>query len=235
MNLMLAIIDGRSPTESIDNLKKHVDDVLLFESIGITSNSISGHPDIFIFQYGFDLIIAPNSPQLLFEFLDKHQVSYSLGQKIVGEEFKNCVSYNCLSTEEYFFHKAGFAEEEINKLNHNKKFVNLPQAFTRCSLTHLGNNKYISSDNGVVKKLAQAGLECFYFSPDQISIPGHKNGFFGGTNGSSKNKIFFNGNVDLHEHGQTLRKYIEDMDIEIVSLNHDFLYDGGGIFFLENY
>lgn len=230
---MLAIIDSRAPKDAITNLKKHVDDVFQFESTGITYNSISGHPDIFIYQDESNLVVAPNAPLSLLEFLDAHKVRYVFGENKVAENFENSVAYNCIGTEHYFFHKAGFTDPIILKLNPNKELINLPQGYTRCSLTHLGNNKYITSDKGIEKKLLDKNLDCFYFSPEQISILDHKHGFLGGTTGSYRNKIFFIGNIDLHKDGFALRNYIEDLGIEIVSLSHNFLYDGGGIIFIE--
>lgn len=229
---MLAIIDSRSPKEAILNLKKHVDAVFQFQSDSITLNSISGHPDIFIYQDETRLIIAPNAPLPLLEFLDIHKVDYTFGEKKTGADFENTVAYNCIGTEDYFFHKSGFSDPAIIKNNHGKEFINLPQAYTRCSLTHLGDNRYITSDKGVEKALMKKGLDCFCFPPEQISIVGHKHGFLGGTNGLWNGKLFFIGNIDLHKEGFALRNYIENSGIEIVSLANSLLYDGGGIFFI---
>lgn len=231
---MLAIIDGRAPGEVILNLKKHVDAVFQFESTGLTFNSISGHPDIFIYQDKFNLVVAPNAPLSLFEFFHNHKVSYIFGEKKVEGTFENSVLYNCIGTEHYFFHKSGFTDPSILKLNHGKEFFNLPQAYTRCSLTHLGNNNYITSDKGIEKELIKKGLDCFYFPPEQISIMEHPHGFLGGTNGLYNNELFFIGNVDLHKYGFALRNYIENCGIEIVSLCNTLLYDGGGILFVDN-
>ncbi len=230
---MLAIIDKRAPKEAVLCLKKQVGDVFQFESIGLTSDSISGHPDIFIYQDESNLIIAPNAPLPLLDFLNFHKVDYVFGEKKIEKNFENSVSYNCIGTEHYFFHKTGFTDPVILKLNRNKEFINLPQAFTRCSLTHLGNKNFITSDKGIEKKLIKKGLNCFYFSPEQISIIGHKHGFLGGTCGLYNNKLLFIGTIDMHQQGIALRNYIEGSGIEIVSLTNSLLYDGGGIFFIK--
>ena len=47
---MYAIIDKRAPLEVKKNLEKYTDEIFEFSSDEITYNSISGHPDIFIFQ-----------------------------------------------------------------------------------------------------------------------------------------------------------------------------------------
>lgn len=230
---MLAIIDGRAPKVAIENLRKHVDEVFQFESGGITFNSISGHPDVFIYQDETNLVVAPNAPLPLLKFFDAQKIHFVFGELKVEENFENSVGYNCLSTEHYFFHKAGYTDPVIIKLNQGKEFIDLPQAYTRCSLTYLGNNKFITSDKGIGKKLSEKGLDYFYFDPGQISIVDHKHGFLGGTNGLHGDKIFFIGNSDRHSDGFELRNYIEDSGIEMVSLFSNFLYDGGGILFIE--
>jgi len=59
---MLAIIDSRSSKKVINKLKEYVTDVYMFQTDGITGNSISGHPDIFVYQDKDHLIVSPNSP-----------------------------------------------------------------------------------------------------------------------------------------------------------------------------
>lgn len=230
---MLAIIDARSPTEAKENLRKYVDDILFFETKEITYNSISGHPDIFMFQYKNELIIAPNSPELLINFLKKHHVNYKTGISKINETFENSVKYNCVTGDNFFLHKKGMTEKLILENNSDKNFINLPQAFTRCSMLHLKNDIFMTSDSGIKKELDKHNLINFFFSPEDIQIIDHKNGFLGGTCGVFENKIFFNGNIDKHKDGKALRSFLKNLDYEIICLHNDFLYDGGGIFFTE--
>ncbi len=230
---MLAIIDARSSKEAKENLSKYVDDILFFETSEITYNSISGHPDIFIFQNNDNLIIAPNSPNQLFRFLKKYEIKFQIGNIHVDDSFENSVKYNCVASDNYLLHKIGFTEDLILKNNTDKTFINFPQAYTRCSMIHLYDDIFISSDLGIKKVLDSNNIKNFYFSPEDIQIFDHKNGFFGGTCGVSGNKIFFNGNIDKHKDGRTFRIFLENLNFEIICLHQDFLYDGGGIFFIQ--
>ncbi|MCP5007902.1 MAG: hypothetical protein GY941_28800, partial [Planctomycetes bacterium] len=198
---MFAIIDSRSSMKAIDSLREHVEDVLVFQTSGITDNSISGHPDIFIYQDKNLLVLAPNAPKELFEFLDNHFINYLRGEMVVGGGVHNNVHYNCLGTSDFLFHKAGYTDPTILKINKDREFVHLPQAYTRCSLIHLCENYYITSDRGIEKVLLQKGLCCFYFNPEEIIIRDHKNGLVGGTVGIWEKMIFFNGNIEFHADG----------------------------------
>lgn len=228
---MLAIIDKRAPQAAIRELRKYVDDVLCFESTGITCNSISGHPDIFIYQDSSGLIVAPNAPGILFDFLESNDISFSTGSAPVGSSLEKSVLYNCVGTEKYFIHKSGFTDTSVLDVNRHKKFISIPQAYTRCSLISLDDENYITSDMGIVEKLEVLGVQYFNFSPEKIKILDHKHGFVGGTCGLSGSRLFFIGNIDLHEDGRDLRDYLDQRKIEVVTLCDEYLYDGGGLFF----
>lgn len=227
---MWAIIDARAPKKAIEKLKNNFD-VLEFYSDGITYKEISGHPDVFIFQNDKELIIAPNSPNNLFSFLNKHKVKYTLGNTPVGRELTNSTQYNCLSTDEYIFHKKGFTDKKILEKCSFKKEINLPQAYTRCSLFKINNNNFITSDKGIEKKLNTCRFNTLLVNPKSIILPGYPYGFFGGTAGMYKNKIYIIGSLSLHKQGKEIKNYILKNKLEIEELYMGALYDGGGIFF----
>ncbi|MDR4505224.1 MAG: hypothetical protein MRK01_10600 [Candidatus Scalindua sp.] len=229
---MFAIIDSRSGKQAVGNLKEYVTDVYEFRTCGITGNSISGHPDIFIYQHEGQLVVAPNAPDQLFEFLHKKAVTCARGKWAVGDELCNSVQFNCLCTPDFLFHKSGYTDPSVLELNRDKEYIHVPQPYTRCSLLHLCGNNYVTSDRGIEKVLLQKGLSCFYFNPEEIIIRDHKNGFIGGAAGRSGKRIFFNGNIELHTDGKRLKEYLLKLDFDIVTLSDEYLYDGGSIFFV---
>lgn len=228
---MYAIIDKRVSSEIKENLKKQVEGIFEFSSNGITYNSISGHPDVFIFQDENGLVIAPNTPQELIIFFDKIKANYTFGDKNVGENLNNSVPYNCLSNDDYFFCKEGYPDNSIQKRCSTKTFINLPQSYTRCSMFTIENH-VITSDKGIGKALEKHNIESFYFEPSQIKIEDHKNGFIGGTMGILGNNVFFLGNLLKHKNGKALETYITNLGKEVICLGNDYLVDGGSIFFI---
>ena len=228
---MYAIIDKRVSSEIKKNIIPYVEGLFEFSSKGITYNSISGHPDIFIFQDKKGLVVAPNSPKELIDFLDSIDAKYSFGNKPVGDSLSDSVLYNCLTTNKYIFCKKDKPDPVIQKRCSEKTIVNLPQAYARCSMLTV-NDAVITSDKGIVKELAKNKLDFFYFEPSEIDIEDHKNGFIGGTMGEMDNKVFFLGDILKHKNGNALKKYIFQQGKEVVCLGNDYLYDGGGIFFI---
>lgn len=230
---MYAIIDKRSSAEIKKNLSKYVDDIFEFSSVGITYNAIAGHPDIFIYQdVANRLIIAPNSPHDLINFLSKKNVPYAFGKATVGKSLDQSVLYNCLATDTYFFCKQGKPDRLIEELNSTKKLIDLPQAYSRCSMFAIENH-IITSDKGIVKVLENHLIDYCYFDPSTITIEDHKNGFIGGTMGMYEDKVFFLGNILKHQDGKVLERFITNLNREIICLGNDELYDGGSIFFIS--
>jgi hypothetical protein len=230
---MIAIIDSRAPKEAIEELKLIADKVLTFSSENITYESISGHPDIFIYQDSENVILAPNSPKILTDFLYKNEISFSTGNSKIGDKLNDSALYNCISTKKYFFHKKGFTDSKVLEINSKKKFINLPQAYSACSLIALNENYFLTSDKGILKTIKSAGLNCEYFSPEKILIPIHNHGFIGGTSGIFQNKIYFIGNIKKHSDYNIITDLTEKSELEIVSLYDGNLYDGGKIFFFK--
>ena len=229
---MFAIIDSRSSKRVISTLKGYVEGVFAFQTNGLTYDSISGHPDIFLYQDNDHLVVAPNAPVGLFEFLERHSIAYLKGKMDVGNDPGNSVQYNCLGTPDFLFHKHGYTDPIILEINREKEFIQLPQAYTRCSLVHLYGNNYVTSDRGIEKVLLGKGFSCFYFNPEEICIRNHKNGFIGGAAGVLGKSIFFNGSIEMHEDGQRLKEHLLNLGLEIVCLSDEYLYDSGCIFFV---
>ena len=229
---MWAIIDSRAPREAINRLSKSFD-VLELKSEGITYGEVSGHPDVFIFQDENRIIVAPNSPKELINFLDQQNTNYIFGRKEVGTELNNSTQYNCIATENIILHKKGYTDEVILENSQNKKLFELPQAYTRCSLTMMNESNYITSDKGIEKSLLKEGYNVLEVSPSSILLPGYPYGFFGGTNGIVNNTFYLIGSLNHHEQGEEIKQFLIENKLEIIELYDGPLYDGGGIFFGE--
>lgn len=229
----LALVDGRSALNVLERLGDFADEVVPFMTDGVTYESVSCHPDIFVYQDEMGLVVAPNSPRALFDALNRHSVCFEIGTSLVGSLLENSCYYNCVATKNSFFAKCGFADVCVTDRNLQKRFVNLPQSYVRCSMLSLPDEAVITSDRGIEKCVRKEGYECFYFSPEDIRIKVHKYGFLGGTCGMlHEDIIVFNGNPLRHDSGRGLYDFLEKHEVRPVALADDYLYDGGGLFFI---
>ena len=229
---MLIIIDAQLPRQVIEKLSPH-GTVFQLKSNQLVYDSISGHPDIFIFQMENLVIIAPNSPKELMAILKSHRIPYLKGKEKLGSKFPETAYYNALCTSKYLIHRKGHSTGCILKLNQTKKFINVNQAYTRCNLLNLPDGSFITSDQGIIKALQEEGLETHYFSSEDILLNGHDHGFLPGAMGIFQDKVFIIGTLSAYREGERLKTLLESKSLDIIELYQGPLIDGGGIFFLN--
>lgn len=228
---MLIIIDARIPNDAIEKLQKY-GEVFLLSSDNIVYDSISGHPDIFIHQMDELVIIAPNAPKELFEALKQSRIPFLKGKEKLGSKYPETSFYNAVSTKDFLIHRENHSTQCINKLNEKKKFIHVPQAYTRCNLLALPDASFITSDRGIEKALLEEGLEVYYFAPDDVILNGQDHGFLPGACGINKHQFFIVGSLNEYSDGERLKTILESKSLEIIELYEGRLIDGGGIFFL---
>lgn len=231
MKCRLAVVDARCDARLLSRLGEYAEAVFPFRTQGITYESVSCHPDVFVYQDSATTLLAPNVPQALAEKLASLAVPFHWGGSPVGESLMDSSLYNCVSTDTCLFHRKGYTDEALLALNRGKRFVELPQSYTRCSMFPLSDHAFITSDAGIHKALERAGFASFLFSPAEIRIPVHAYGFLGGTCGRWGGQLFFLGNPLRHKDGEELLRFVEANGLVPVSLSDDYLYDGGGVFF----
>jgi len=179
------------------------------------------------------LIVAPNTPAELIAFLQEHHIDFKFGKEKVGESLLESSRYNCLATDSHYFLRKGYTDVSVLVHCKDKDPVFLPQSYVRCSLFNLTKDNFITSDKGILKSLNATTLETFYFDPSKICIKEHAYGFLGGTVGKINDTLFFMGDIFKHSDGIALANYITQNNLKYVCLGNDYLYDGGGLFFVE--
>ena len=227
--LLLIIVDKRIPEPVLEALRKY-GDVLLLETSGITYPAISGHPDIFFCRTESKLVIAPNTPNEIKEQLTNSTISFIEGKQIVGAEYPQTAIYNALATSRFLFHNLNYTDQVILSLCDQLEKIDLKQAYTRCSVLALKNDRFITSDKGIEKALLKRGLVVLFVNPKGILLPGFDHGFFGGTCGIYEDKIFFIGSLDHFPEGEKVRNFL--FDYEIIELYDGLLFDGGSLILL---
>jgi len=228
---MLIIADKKIPDDAKINLRKY-GEVVLLETTGVTEESISGHPDIFFFSVQNKLIVAPNLPESYKKLLHKKNISFIEGIENVEENYPMAARYNAVATNKYFIHRTDISDPEIiESANHLTK-IQVRQGFTRCSLLPLRENNFITSDDGIYKTLVNRGMQVLFVNPEQILLPGHPYGFFGGTCGICDNTVFFLGSLTHYNDGENVKIFLKNLGYKIIELYDGPLFDGGSIIFI---
>lgn len=228
---MNIIVDNRIPQGAKIKLSE-IAMVMFFETNRITYPSICSHPDIFFVQTENGLVIAPNLPGEMKNILSRNKISFEEGKSEIGLIYPQTAAYNAVFTQDFFIHQLKITDSLLLSRSEHLDRIHVNQAYTRCNLLALKNNHFITSDRGIEKVLKNRGLFVLFVNPEEIILPGMKNGFFGGCCGILDNTIFIIGNLDYIEEGKAIRKFIKDLGYKIVELYDGPLFDGGSLFFI---
>jgi hypothetical protein len=228
---MLFIIDSHAPAEAIKNLSSY-GEVILFNTDKITYPAISNHPDIFFCQTGSGLIYAPNTPPECIARL-KGKANLVKGSSLVGKEYPYSARYNAVVTTNFIIHNSKITDDVICRMGKGKRYINIAQGYCRCNLISLEGDSFITSDNGIYKKLLQENLEAIYIDPTDIILPGASYGFIGGCAGVTGNHVFFIGSLKHTSGGEKIRSFLTDKKYKITELYNGPMFDGGSIMVLE--
>jgi len=229
---MLIIVDKKNPEKAKVQLKSY-GHLLELETVGITYEAISGHPDIFFTKIEDNLVVAPNLPKKFKTALIDHQVKFVTGEKNVGAAYPDTACYNAVAAEDLLIHNTTITDPVIFKVFAPKQIIHVRQGYARCNLIFIAPKKAVTSDLGIFKTLISHHIDVLFFSPKEIILPGFAHGFFGGACGMLNNRLMIAGNLNYHRDGEQLRFFCEKAEIEIVELYNGPLYDGGGIFFID--
>ncbi len=229
---MIVIANKNIPEHAFEQLEKY-GKVLSFKTNGITYPAISGHPDVFLCLSEKHLVIAPNTPADFKRALTDNQVSYYEGQSEVGNNYPETARYNAVITEHFLIHNLQITDNKIKEVCADKTAIHVNQAYTRCNLFPLKNDSFITSDQGIYKTLITNRLNVLYVKPQGIILPEFKHGFFGGTCGVYKNKIFILGSLSKFPDGRKVKEFLTNADYHIVELYYGPLFDGGSLVFAD--
>lgn len=225
------IVDERASTQAKHSLSK-LGNLIEFPVHHQVYAPISGHPDIFMCQLDNKLIVSPSVQPSFIQLLKKNKIDFVFGNKSIGSNHPNTVGYNVVITEDYIIHNPKYTDKKIIEALSNRKTIVVKQAYTRCSLIHLGNNKFITSDEDIYNKIHDEGLDVLKVSTENIVLKGLPYGLFGGCCGMLDNKLIVNGSISTLKDNLAITRFAKNQGVDIIEIQDNFLEDIGGIFFV---
>ena len=243
------IIVSKKANQRLIEYLKSLDEVELFGPLKNVGSGISCHPDVLCCRLGGSTEAAV----------------FKGNEALLGEKYPADCRYNAVVLRRFIIHKQGITDPALlaaamyglksneysassdSDIQQNRtairKFINVPQGYTKCNIAVVDDEHIITSDEGIAKALAaeadsvcvdsgktvSAKLNCLLISPKQIELPGFRYGFIGGCSGRVGNKIIFNGNLKAHSDFRRISAFIESCGLELVYFEDWPLTDIGSI------
>ena len=114
---------------------------------------------------------------------------------------------------------------------HAKKLITVKQGYSKCSCAVVGES-VITADNGIIQKLKENKIDFLKIEEGGIALNGFSCGFIGGASFFDNNILFTFGDVKKHENGKDIIDFLKNINVNVISLGKNELYDLGGAIIL---
>lgn len=226
---MKALVNSILPYEALENLSRFAEPVP-FSTRGIVPEPLAGHVDIFCTKVDGKMVLAPNTPKHVVEIMEKAGMDLVFGNTEVTGETETMWAYNVMVDEKFCVCNADFIDPVLKEMFSERKTVHVRQGFARCSAVSLGG-AVMTSDGGIAKALDDNNIQNILISQEGITLPGYRNGCFGGACGVCGDKVFIAGNLRHHKQGREIRDFIGKNGFMAVELSDSPLLDVGSMIF----
>ena len=200
-------------------------------------DSISSHPDIFVFQLDCKhLIYSRSLDEKTVNLLEKSNASLVQAKDVPKDIYPDTAKLNAVRIGGYVFHNTKFTDPSIKELARQKglELVHVNQGYTRCSVIPVGENALITSDKSIEKTARKLKLDVEFIAPGNILLPGEEYGFIGGATGITQDgSVVFLGDITKHPDFIKINSFLTKHNKEYISLDNLPLYDAGSLIFIE--
>jgi len=233
---MTIIHDKRLPPEYLEGLKGHFPgaDLLAFGGMpGAAYESISCHPDIFLFELDPETVIyAPGVDPYLLGAIRKAGIKTVAGSEIPGGAYPGTVRYNAVRVGDNIICSWGRLDIAVRGriIAAAYNVLDVGQGYARCSVLKLSEKALVTSDRGIARSAENAGLEAMLISGGGVVLPGQEHGFIGGASGyCGREKVIVLGDLESHTDGHRIRAFASERGVKLLEMPGLPLYDAGSV------
>ncbi|NQT33400.1 MAG: hypothetical protein HQ594_07000 [Candidatus Omnitrophica bacterium] len=200
---------------------------------GKVYESISCHPDIYLFQLSPAAVIcAPGLREDQIAPLRAGKVEIVKGENDPGGRYPDTARYNASRVGDKVFHNLKYTDKVIlDKVREEGlKLVGISQGYSRCSILPVSSNAIITSDEVIAGAASREGVEVLLLSPGGVFLPGEEYGFIGGCGGILPDgTVVLLGDPKLHPQGKEIERFLDRHTSNYLFLKGLPLYDAGGL------
>jgi len=230
------IIPGIYLTKLHEKLPCVVEKFPLFPSAHVY-NSISTHPDIFIFQVDKkNLIVSENISKTLFDKLLEYNINTIKAGSFPTGKYPSSAILNAAKVGNYLIHNTEYTDTVILTFSQQQNFsiINVNQGYSRCSIVPISSNALITPDKGIANKSIARGIKVLLIRPEHVILNGQKYGFIGGASGTFiDGTTVFLGDITKHPDFPEIDAFFKKLKQSYIYLKGLPLIDAGSLIFVE--
>jgi hypothetical protein len=235
---MLTVYDKRLPEEYIIGLKKAFplsEFLPFFQEESRVYESISSHPDIYLFQLDSETVVhAPSVDAGFLGRLKDIGIRLIRGEKDPCGVYPRTALYNAVRVGGKVFLNGAHVDRAVleNVGKTALDVLDVSQGYTRCSVLAVSDTAFVTSDRKIAASGRKNGMQVLEISRGNVDLPGEKYGFIGGSGGlTPEGDVVLAGDPRSHPEGAEISDFIGTYARRNVYGEDLPLYDVGGLFF----
>ena len=198
---------------------------------------VSAHPDMLMFIADKKIITHADYLEIAkeqFKAISSHGYELVISNEEISSEYPLDILFNCIELGDFIFGKENNASLHIIDYSKKseKRFINVKQGYTKCSVAKLNDRAAITADKSLYKAMTSNGIDVLLISEGSVRLDGYDHGFIGGCTGAFSDKLYFMGNLELHPDAEIIKSFCQKHKTSPISLSDEKLFDGGSLYFL---
>ncbi|MCD7827429.1 MAG: hypothetical protein LUG85_02695 [Clostridiales bacterium] len=214
-----------------EKLKQNGVKLLEFDGNPSVMPQVKYHSDLSFFYAGNNTVFTAAEAECTGRYLS------SLGYCVIPlsklkAEYPFDVPLNCVAVGKHFICNTDTVSKKIFQYFSDRQYEIIPvsQGYTKCSVVPVTDKALITDDESIFRECILRGLDVLKVSKGNVELEGFPYGFIGGASGKiGDNLIAFNGDINTHENGEGIKKFLSSHGISYISLDKGKLVDVGSI------
>lgn len=189
------------------------------------------HTDLQFLHYNKDTVFVLKECTSLEENLKKYFPNVIEISKNIDKDYPNNVMLNCVVLNDKLICNTKTIADEVLQMaiKDNLKIINVNQGYTKCSTCIVNENAIITSDKSIYKSCRNE-IDVLLIRQGYIELSGTDYGFIGGSSFKyNRNTLVFTGNIKLHPDYESIKSFVENHNVELLSLTENTMIDIGSI------
>lgn len=189
------------------------------------------HTDLQLLHYNKDTVFVLKECTSLKENLKKYFPNVIEISKNIDKDYPNNVMLNCVVLNDKLICNTKTITDEVLQMaiRDNLKIINVNQGYTKCSTCIVNENAIITSDKSIYKSCRNE-MDVLLIRQGYIKLSGTDYGFIGGSSFKyNRNTLVFTGNIKLHPDYENIKSFVENHNVELLSLTENTMIDIGSI------
>jgi len=230
----LAVVDGRLESEIEAELIKQGLELIKTNIHKGVYEAISFHPDVMLHHLlGRDIVYAPGTHSALLSALKEKGFRLIKGSAKLSIAYPGNIAYNVARVGNLAFHNLNYTDPLLKEalIKMGVDLVHVKQGYSKCSISIINERSIITSDKGIAEAAINKGVEALLIESDEnISLPGLKGGFLGGSSGLiDKNKWVVTRDIKTLKSAKKIQNFLDQKNMQIISLVQGQPIDIGSI------